>query len=152
MRGVVFYCDSENGKIIAIGSDHGVVYLNYLSGRVETLKVGEPDDRIQIVKVVDISGITTIIAACNSTRRSTIAVLKKGSQVSNFKLGQIVKIVLFLSILLMISVLVLKLELVAVKDPSCCGSKISESELWDRISEAERKIEMAMSGNKVVLK
>lgn len=50
MRGVFFYCDSENGKIIAIGSDHGVVYL-YLSGRVETLKVGEHDDRVQIVKV-----------------------------------------------------------------------------------------------------
>lgn len=50
MRGVVFYCDSENGKIIVIGSDHGVVYL-YYRGRVETLKVGELDDRIQIVKV-----------------------------------------------------------------------------------------------------
>ena len=50
MRGVFYYCDSENGKIIAIGSDHGVVYL-YLRGRVETLKVGERDDRIQIVKV-----------------------------------------------------------------------------------------------------
>lgn len=51
MRGVFFYCDSENGKIIAIGSDHGVVYLYHLSGGVEALKVGEHDDWIQIVKV-----------------------------------------------------------------------------------------------------
>ena len=45
---VFYYCDSENGKIIAISSDHGVVYL-YLSERVKTLD--EHDDWIQIVKV-----------------------------------------------------------------------------------------------------
>jgi hypothetical protein len=52
MRGVVSYRDSKNVKTIVIGSDHGFVY--FLSGeleRVETLKVGEPNDRIQILTV-----------------------------------------------------------------------------------------------------